>query len=249
MKKILVSLLLITVLMVPAAALAQDVELEGDQPADPALNQQSKVVATVNGEEISSQMLEQQANVNQVIQQVARVDRQLAQILASTEAGSQVMEELKKAKLDSVIDSFLLKQAAEESEITLTEKELDDIYQKRKTSIMQQNKWDEEQYLAKIKEQGYKDEAAFKEQLTSNPSLKINKLVEEEVLADIEISEAELKEAYDSRKDAIAQSGQDTSFEKIKPQLKRLLKQQQQSRAVNAYLEKLREEAEIEKNI
>lgn len=234
--------------MVPTAALAQDVELEED-PADSVSNQQTEIVATVNGEEISSQMLEQQVNEDQILNQVARVDQQLAQILDNTEAGSQVMEELKKAKLDSVIDSLLLRQKVEESDITLTEKELDEIYQQQKSSIMQQNQWDEEKYLTKIKEQGYENEAAFKEQLTNNPSIKINKFVEEKVLGDIEVSEEELKQAYDQRKNAMAQSGQDSSFEKVKPQLEQLLKQQKQSRTINAYLEKLREDAEIEINL
>src|SRR6056297_4086356 len=111
MKKILISLLLITVLMVPTAVMAQDVEMNGE-PADPALGQNmnaNQVVATVNGEEISSQQLAQQANVNQILQQVSQVDQQLAQLLASSEAGSKVLEELQNAKLDSIIDNVLLK--------------------------------------------------------------------------------------------------------------------------------------------
>src|SRR6056297_2571295 len=110
MKKILVSLLLITVLMIPTAVMAQDMETDGEQqPAEQSLNQENEVVATVNGEEITSQQLAQQANVNQILQQVSQIDQQLAQILASSEAGSKVLEELQNAKLDSIIDNVLLK--------------------------------------------------------------------------------------------------------------------------------------------
>jgi hypothetical protein len=253
MKKILISLLLITVLMVPTAVLAQDMEMNGEQPADSALSQNSQanqVVATVNGEEITSQQLAQQANVNQILQQVSQVDQQLAQILASSEAGSTVLEELQKAKLDNLIDNVLLRQAAEESDITLTQAEKDEIYQQQKQSILQQNQMNEEQFQSILKQQGYENEAAYKEEFSNNPQIKINKLIEEEVMSNIEVSEEELKQAYDENKEAFAQSGQeDTSFEALKPQLEKMLKQQKQNQAIKEYIQQLREDAEIEKNI
>jgi len=249
MKKILVSLLLITVLMIPTAVMAQDMEMDGEQPADPSLNQENEVVATVNGEEITSQQLAQQANVNQILQQVSQVDQQLAQLLASSEAGNTVLEELQKAKLDGLIDNVLLEQAAEEADITLTQAEKDEIYEQQKSQILQQNQINEEQFLSILEQQGYENEEAYKKEFSNNPQIKINKLIEQEVLANIDISEEELKEAYEQSKDALEQSGQDASYEEIKPQLEQMLKQQQQSQAIQQYLEKLREDAEIEKNI
>jgi len=239
--------------MVPTAVLAQDMEMNGEQPADSALSQNSQanqVVATVNGEEITSQQLAQQANVNQILQQVSQVDQQLAQILASSEAGSTVLEELQKAKLDNLIDNVLLRQAAEESDITLTQAEKDEIYQQQKQSILQQNQMNEEQFQSILKQQGYENEAAYKEEFSNNPQIKINKLIEEEVMSNIEVSEEELKQAYDENKEAFAQSGQeDTSFEALKPQLEKMLKQQKQNQAIKEYIQQLREDAEIEKNI
>lgn len=249
MKKILISLLLITVLMVPTSALAQDMEMNGEEPADQSLNPNNKVVATVNGEEITSQELAQQANVNQILQQVSQVDQQLAQILASSEAGNQVLEELQQAKLDNIIDNVLLKQAAEEENITLSQSEKDEIYQQQKSAILKQQQMSEEQFLSILKKQGYENEAAYKEEFSNNPQIKINKLIEEKVISNIEISEEELQQAYDQNKDALAQSGQDASYEEIKPQLEQMLKQQKQGQAINDYLSKLREEAEIKKNI
>lgn len=249
MKKILVSLLLITVLMVPTAALAQNTESNSEKNAAQSLNQGNQVVATVNGEEISSQQLAQQANVNQILQQVSQIDQQLAQLLASSEAGNTVLQELQKAKLDNLIDNVLLEQAAEESDITLTQEEKNKIYEEQKAAILQQNQMDEEQFLSILEQRGYENEEAYKEEFSNNPQIKINKLIEEEVLADIEVSEEELKSAYEENKEAFEQSGQEASFEKLKPQLEQMLKQQQQSQAINQYLDKLREDAEIKKNI
>ncbi|TDP91718.1 SurA-like protein [Halanaerobium saccharolyticum] len=249
MKKILVSLLLITVLMVPTAALAQNTESNSEKNAAQSLNQGNQVVATVNGEEISSQQLAQQANVNQILQQVSQIDQQLAQLLASSEAGNTVLQELQKAKLDNLIDNVLLEQAAEESDITLTQEEKNKIYEEQKAAILQQNQMDEEQFLSILEQRGYENEEAYKEEFSNNPQIKINKLIEEEVLADVEVTEAELKSAYEENKEAFEQSGQEASFEKLKPQLEQMLKQQQQSQAINQYLDKLREDAEIKKNI
>ncbi len=250
MKKILVLLLLITVLMVPTAVMAQeDMDLDGEQPADQSLAQEDEVVATVNGEEISSQQLAQQANVNQILQQVSQVDQQLAQLLSSSEAGNEVLEELQKAKLDSLIDNVLLEQAAEESDITLSQEEKDEIYEEQKKQILEQNQMDEEQFLSALEQQGFEDEDAYKKEFSNNPQIKINKLIEEEVLTDIDISEEEMQEAYDENEEAFAQSGEETSFEELKPQIEQMLRQQKQSQAINEYLEELREDAEIEKNI
>ena len=236
--------------MIPTAVMAQDMETDGEQqPAEQSLNQENEVVATVNGEEITSQQLAQQANVNQILQQVSQIDQQLAQLLASSEAGNTVLDQLQKAKLDGLIDNVLLEQAAEESDITLTQEEKDEIYEQQKSSILKQNQMSEEQFLSVLEQQGYENEEAYKEEFSNNPQIKINKLIEQEVLANIDISEEELKEAYEQNKDALEQSGQDASYEEIKPQLEQMLKQQQQSQAIQQYLEQLREDAEIEKNI
>ena len=235
--------------MVPTAALAQDMEMNGEQPADPSLNQGNQVVATVNGEEITSQQLAQQANVNQMLQQISQVDQQLVQILANSEAGNQVLEQYQNAKLDSLIDNVLLEQKVEEEGITLTQSEIDEIYQQQKQAILQQNQMTEEDFLSVLEQRGYENEAAYKEEFASNPQIKINKLIEEKVLSNIEVSEEEMQQAYDENKEALQQSGQDGSFEELKPQLEQMLKQQKQSQAINQYLEELRNNAEIEKNI
>lgn len=235
--------------MVPTTVMAQDMEIDGEQPADQTLNPNNQVVATVNDENITSQQLAQQANINQVLQQVSQVDQQLAQLLASSEAGNKVLKELRNEKLDSIIDNVLLKQAAEEADITLSQKEKDEIYQQQKNAILKQQQMTEEQFLSILKKQGYENEAAYKKEFSNNPQIKINKLIEEEVIANIEISEKEMKKAYEENKEALAQSDKDTSFEKIKPQLEQMLKQQKQGQAINQYLAELRENAEIEKNI
>jgi len=252
MKKVLVSILLITVLMVPATIMAQDMELDAEQPADPSLKENinsNSTVAEVNGEKITQEELNQQANVNQLLQRVSQIDRQLVQILAESEAGSQVLEQYQKKQLDSIINNVLLKQKAEKAGITLNDEEKEEIYQEQKKAIMEQNEMDEEQFSSALEQQGFENEEAYKEEFLNNPQLKVNKLIEKEVASDIEISEEELKEAYEENKEVFAQGEGQVSFEKLKPQLEQMLTQQKRNQKINQYLSNLKENADIEKMI
>ena len=252
MKKILVSLLLITVLMVPTTIMAQEIELDGEEPADPSLKENinsNSAVAEVNGEEITQEELKQEANINQLLQQLSQVDRQLVQILAQSEAGSKVLKEYQKKKLDSIIDNMLLTQKAEEEGISLSQQEKEEIYQEQKSAIMEKQQMDEEKFLTVLEQQGYENEKAYKEEFLNNPQLKVNKLIDQKIAVDIEISEKELKKAYEENKDTFAQGQKEVSFEKLKPQLKQMLRQQKENKKLNEYLSDLRENAEIEKKI
>lgn len=245
MKKFLVSFLLLAVLMVPLGVMAQDMDIDPTS-ADANKDGESEIVAVVNGEEITAQELAQNANLNQVLRQLSQVDQQLAQLLTNSEAGNKVLADLRKAKLDSLIDNTLLKQEVEESNINLSQEEIDEIYEQQKSSILKQNEMDEKQFLSALENQGFENEAAYKNEFANNPQIKINKLIEKEVVDNIEVSEKEIKEAYEQNKDAFAQTGQDVSYEQIKPRLEQMLKQQKQNQAIKEYLEKLRDNSEVE---
>lgn len=237
MKKILVSLLLISVLMIPTAVMAQQSE-NSSQPA-----------AVVNGEKITSQELSQRINTNRILQQVAQIDQQLARVLASSEVGNKVFAELKEVKLNNLINNVLLQQKIEEEEITLSKKEKEEAYQERKQALMQQGKMNEKKFKSFLKEQGYKDEAEYKQEFSSNPGLKINKLLEKKVISKIKVEDQELKQAYNQSKAALKARGNESSFKDLKPQLKEMVKRRKRNEAVSNYLDNLRENAEIEKNI
>ncbi|MGM0499453.1 MAG: SurA N-terminal domain-containing protein [Bacillota bacterium] len=252
MKKILLSLILITVLMVPTTVMAQDMEINGEQPADSSLAENmnsNSTVAEVNGEKITQEELNQQANVNQLLQQLSQVDQQLVKILTESKAGNNVLEEYQKEQLDSIIDNVLLKQQAAEEGISLSSQEKEEIYKNQKQAILDQNKMDEEQFVSALEQQGYENEKEYKNEFLNNPQLKINKLIDEEIAADIEVSESEIKEAYEENKEVFAKGKDNVSFEELKPELEQMLKQQKKGEQVEEYLSNLREDAEITKNI
>ncbi|ADQ13847.1 SurA N-terminal domain-containing protein [Halanaerobium hydrogeniformans] len=248
MKKILVSLLIITVLIVPTSVFAQEMDMTPEEPVDSSIEEDigGNIVAEVNGEEITDQELAQQANVNQLLQEIAQIDQQLAQVLVDSESGNEVLDEFQKLKLDALIDNVLLSQQAEELGIELTDEEVDEIYQAQKESIKQQNDLSEEDFLAVLENQGFESEEEYKQAFADNPSLKVNKLIEQEVLGDFEISEEELLEEYEANEEQFTQGGETIPFEQIKPQLEQMMMQQRQNDVINDYIEGLRDDAEIE---
>jgi hypothetical protein len=253
MKKKLVILFLVTALIVPTTIFAQDMEMNPDQPADPSLEenvqQQGEVVAEVNGEKITQEELAQQANINQLLQQVSQIDQSFVQLLVNSEEGNALLKEYQKQQLDSLINNVLLKQQVEEENITLSESEADEFYQQQKEAILQNNNMSEEEFKSALENQGYASESEYKNEIMENPQFKINKLIEEKVVSNIDVSEEELKAEYENNKENFQQQGEDVSFEDVKPRLEQMLVQQKQSQQIRQYLEDLRDDAEIEKNI
>lgn len=248
MKKILISLLVITVLIVPTSVFAQEMDMTPEEPIDPNIEEEmgDNIVAEVNGEEITGQQLAQQADVNNLLQEVSQIDQQLAQVLVNTESGNEVLDEFQRLKLDSLINNVLLSQQAEELGIELTEQEVDEIYQGQKESIKQQNDLSEEEFLAVLENQGFESEEEYKQAFADNPSLKVNKLIEQEVLANLEISEEELLQQYEENEEHFTQGGETIPFEQIRPQLEQMMMQQRQNEVINDYIEDLRDDANIE---
>jgi thioredoxin 1 len=74
---------------------------------------------------------------------------------------------------------------------------------------------------------------------------RISSLLQKEVLADIEVSEQDVKAFYEKNKDQMPAG---RSFEELEDSLRSYARQEKQSEAVDAYLKKLREEATITRN-
>ena len=158
---------------------------------------ETEVVATVNGEEITRTELQQAAGTQQLIMQIAQTNQQFAQLLYSSEAGQKLLEEFNKTKLEEVINNTLLKQAAAESDVELTEEEKNEMFNKQVAQIKQQNNLTDEEFESALSEQGIESIEEYKKMFLQNENLLIQKFIEEKVLADLEISDEEAKEFYD----------------------------------------------------
>ena len=169
-----------------------------DSNSQSSNQQESKVVATVNGEEITRSELQKAAGTQQLIMKIAQTNQQFAQLLYSSEAGQKLLEEFNKTKLEEVINNTLLKQAAAESDVELTEKEKNEMFNKQVAQIKQQNNLTDEQFVSALNKQGIESIEQYKKMFLENENLLIQKFIEEKVLADLEISDEEAREFYNN---------------------------------------------------
>jgi len=192
--------LLIPVLSI--GVMAQEVNVEDPNEGE------TEVVATVNGEKISRQELEQAAGTQQLIMQIYQNNQQFAQLLASTEAGQNLLEEFNKTKLEEVINNTLLKQAAKDSGVELTEKEKNEMFNRQVEQLKSQNNWSDEQFKQVLSQQGIGSIEDYKEMFLENENLAVQKYIEEEILADLEVSDEEAKNYYDNNTSQFEQKEQ-----------------------------------------
>ncbi|PTV93243.1 SurA-like protein [Halanaerobium saccharolyticum] len=251
MKKIILSSLLIIVLILPVTVFAQDLNLNSKQPADPNLKNKmdSNIVARINGEKITKKELAQKANTNQLLMQINQIDQQFLQTLTTTESGQKVLKEYQKQQLDNLINNLLLQQKAEEKGISLSQKKKEKLYQQQKNAIIKNNNLTQEKYLSILKNRGFKNEKEYKQQFFKNPQLKVNKLIEEVVVSDLNVTKSEIKNFYEKNKEQFTKDDKVQPLEKVKPQIKELLKQQKRNNKISQYVKNIREKAEITKNI
>src|SRR6056297_555531 len=161
-------------------------------------SQKTEVVATVNEEEITRTELQKAAGTQQLIMQIAQTNQQFAQLLYSSEAGQELLEEFNKTKLEEVINNTLLQQAAADSDVELTEKEKNEMFNKQVAQIKQQNNLTDEQFESALSEQGIESMEQYKKMFLENENLKIQKFIQEKVLSNVEVSDEEAKEFYNN---------------------------------------------------
>lgn len=210
-----------------------------DQPlaAFPELFQEEEsgeVVATVNGEEIAREELDAMLEQQKQQYQMQGMDME-------SEEMSDMLVQLERQILDSLIGNHLMAQAAEEKGISISDEELEEEYQELAAQF-----GGEEELKQQLEAAGITKEE-IKEDIARNlPAQKYLELYMEENLAEeeLEFSEEELKALYDQYS---AQMGEDFGeFEEVKPQLEQELRQQKENEIIQKHLEDLREQGEIE---
>jgi len=238
-KRKLLVLSLIFLLVTPSfALLAQDGGETGN-------SNQPRVVATVNGVEITGQELSQRTQIYPIIMTLSRQYRSFAQFLMTSEAGSEFLTEYREYVLDLLIEQELQNQKMDELGITASEEEvqgeIDKIIENNDQFKDQQSL---EDYLKNNQNMSMED---LKN--TIRESLKRGKL-REEVTGDISVSEEEITSFYETNKSSYTdQEGNVKPLEEVRDQIKENLLGQKKNEVWASWLEEAKEEAEIEKNL
>ncbi len=206
---------------------------------------ETTTVATVNGESITEQELTRATQTQRIIMSLSQQYRTFAQFLMTSEAGSNFLEEYRKNVLDQLIDQKLAQQKVEELGITVSETDV----QSEIDSIIEENKQFESEedlnsYLQKNQNSSLDD---FRSRIKE--SLKTQKL-RQEVTGEVTVSEDEVESFYEDNKSRYTdQQGNAQPLSEVRDQVRSTLKSQKQGDAYNKWLDEVREEADISKNV
>lgn len=245
-KRNLLILSFVFLLITPSfVILAQNEGTQQDQPT---------IVATVNGSEITQQELSQATQLRQVymLAMQQQLPQRFTQFLFSSKQGREFIQEYQMYVLDSIIDRDLQSQKIEELGITATEEEVEKAVDQQITSTIESNeKYETEEDLKKAYEsQGNQSYEAAKDNLREQVKQSIfQSKLREEVTSGVDVTENEMQTFYEENKESYKEDGSLKPFEEVKEKIKNTLIQQKKNEAWNNWLQEVREEATIEKNL
>lgn len=170
------------------------------------LAQTNEEVAEVNGDSVTANELEQFAQTQQLVMQISQVDQSFAQLLFSSDPGQNLLKEYRKVKLDELINQKLLSQAAQESNVQVTQEEKDQYFNQQVEQIKQQNDLSQEEFEQVLQQQGISSLDEYKERFLESSNILVNKFLQTEVYSDINISEEEAKKYYENNKNKFKQN-------------------------------------------
>lgn len=206
--------------------------------------EETTVLATVNGEEITGQDLSQASQVQQIVMTMSRQFRSFAQFLMTSEAGQDFLGEYREHVLDQLIDQELTVQKVEELGITVS----DEAVQEEIDGIVEGNEQFEdegevEEYLKENQNMTLDDlRASIRENLRSQK-------LREEVTDEVTVSDEEVETFYNNNKESYTdQEGNVQPLEEVSDQIRSTLKSEKQNEAYSEWLEEERKKADIEKN-
>ncbi|ANS79618.1 hypothetical protein SGUI_2222 [Serinicoccus hydrothermalis] len=200
-------------------------------------------VATVNGEDVPKDDF------------AAYYESQFASAAGQAQMSGEEMdtEQLQADTLDTVVDSVLLRQAAEEAGLEPTDEEVDGLLEELATGNGLESV---DEFLGVLEEQGMDEETARRE---ARNQLAIQAYVEQEAEVE-EPSEEELRDYYDElvgQQEEAADQGESGAsgtaqpqpeipeFDEVRDQLAQQLTSEQQAAATDELVADLREDAEI----
>jgi peptidyl-prolyl cis-trans isomerase SurA len=208
---------------------------------------EEQILAKVNGENIFREELQQKTNLQLINQQLFQIDQKFAQFLNYSEAGQQFLQEYNRYILEDLIGEVLLQQEAKRMGIEVTEQDEDHYFEQHINTIKEQQGLSEEEILEVLQQQNVESLKQYQEIFVENTNLLVQKLTDQEIASDIEITDEMAKQVYEQNKGQFAdQAGNVTPFEDIKEQLKAQLMQQEEANLLEEFTKELREEAEIE---
>jgi len=189
MKKIGILLLALLLIAIPVIGADQKNEKSAEE----------EIAVIVNNQEITVSQVDAAINLQGLVQKIAQADRNFVMVLLQTEAGIELINEYRKANLDSLIERELLVQKVKEENITISDERKDELFNEQLENIKNSNQITEEQLLQSLSQQGIENLDSFKELFLSQNEtpLLINEL-QSQVVETVEVTDQEVKDYYDN---------------------------------------------------
>ncbi len=205
--------------------------------------QDEKVVAAVNGDEITAQQFARRANVYGILQQVSSIP-EYYQFLLSTETGRNSLAQYQQFILERMIEEKLQLQKAKDKGFEATDKEIDDTIQR----IIEAR--DDVDNLDQL-ESTLKDQDSSLEELREQLRKEIiRSKLKQEVVGTIEITMGEIKEFYENNPDYFRdKEGKVKPFDQIKSNIAEIVQQNKANKAWSDWMQEVKKNADIERKL
>ncbi|ACL70859.1 peptidylprolyl isomerase [Halothermothrix orenii] len=170
--------------------------------AEDKVEKTDNIAAVVDGKEITISEVDEYARTRDVIMQLYQANGEFTQLILSTEAGNELINEYRKLKLDELITRELLIKEAKNQGINVSKEEMDKIFNEQIEMVKQKNNINEEQLLQALNQQGIESLDQYKNLFfeQNGDLLLINKL-REKVMEDVSVEESAVREYYDNNKE------------------------------------------------
>lgn len=226
LKSLVLMTLVLVLVSVPVLGQGQGQGMQGMMPEGQSDIEPDEVVATVNGEELLFEELEEITGIQNLTMQLMQSNPQFAQFLTESEAGEKFLNAYRRDSVDELIQQELLRQKADELDIEVTEEKEDEYFSQVKEQLdsqREQQDLSEEEYIEQLNQQIPDQEIEsmddIKELVLAEADLRTQVLIEEHIVDEIDedLDEEEMQQA-----------------------------QLEQNEDFQAYVDELREEADVE---
>jgi len=206
-----------------------------------------RIVATVNGEEITQETLNTASQLSQIIQSLFNSHYLFVETLFTTEEGKSFIDRYQRTVLDRLIDNRLLIQQAKALEIPVDESQIDQQVTAQLNQIMQQNQLTLEQIDDILKQRGSSLEEYKADIANSVREQLLVQGLQAFITKDAGVTEDEITAYYnDHQSDYTDDSGTVSPLADVHDQIRDALLRQAKSKLWDDWFAKVKKEAKIE---
>ncbi len=158
------------------------------------------VVATVNGQPIYANVLQNAANIGQTLLAIRKVNPKMYQLLLSSKAGTDFLKAYNRSVLDDLVNSVLMEQIAyKDYDIKVTTQEALNRVKQQVAKMLVTYNITKEQFSQYLQSQGYGNLSQFEENsiFTAKFSMTVE-LLRKAVTSSATVSKEEIKQYYNA---------------------------------------------------